>query len=30
VTRLGFRRLPERETRVVDGGVRLLAFGLDL
>ncbi|WP_265522373.1 GNAT family N-acetyltransferase [Oerskovia flava] len=28
--RLGFRRLPERETRVVDGDVRLLAFGIDL
>ncbi|MEV6931005.1 GNAT family N-acetyltransferase [Dactylosporangium sp. NPDC051485] len=27
---LGFSRLPERETRVVDGGTRLLAFGLDL
>lgn len=28
--RLGFRRLPERETRVVEGDVRLLAFALDL
>ncbi|HEY0188869.1 MAG TPA: GNAT family N-acetyltransferase [Cellulomonas sp.] len=28
--RLGFARVPERETRVVDGGQRLLAFVLDL
>lgn len=28
--RLGFRRLPARETVVVESGVRLYAFGLDL
>lgn len=27
---LGFARLPDRETRVVEGGTRLFAFGLDL